>query len=56
MRQHALLARAAKGAVALVPARHVELAGDVQHLVKLLRGWLVRQRRRRPDPDLRRLA
>lgn len=46
----------AEGPVAFVPARHVELAGDVQHLVQLLRRRLVRQRRRRSDPNLRRFA
>ena len=56
MREHTFLARAAESPVALVPARHVELAGDVQHLVQFLRRRLVRQRRRRTDPDLRRLA
>ena len=56
MRQHAFLARAAEGPVALVPARNVEIAGDVQHLLQFLRRRLVRQRRRRPHPDLRRLA
>jgi hypothetical protein len=37
-------------------SRHVELSGDVQHLLQFLRRRLVRQRRRWPDPDLRRLA
>lgn len=52
MRQHTFLARAAESPVALVPPRHVELAGNVQHLVQFLRRRLVRQRRRRSDPDL----
>jgi hypothetical protein len=33
MRENAFLASAAEGPVAFVPARHVELAGDVQHLL-----------------------
>ena len=56
MRQHALVTRAAEGAIALVPTRHVEFPGDVQHLVQLPRWRLVGERGRRTDPDLRRLA
>src|SRR5690606_9149502 len=51
MRQNALLAGAAEGAVALVPACHIELPSDVQHLLQLLRWRLVRQRRGWADPD-----
>ena len=41
VRQHAFLARTAKGPVSLIPASYVELAGDVQHLLQFLRRRLV---------------
>ena len=56
MGQDTFFASAAESVIALVPARHVELPGDVQHLVQLLRRRLVGERGRRTDPDLRRLA
>ena len=51
MRQDAFLTGTAEGAVSLVSRRDIEFAGDVQHLLQLLRRRLVRQRGRRPDPD-----
>ena len=56
VRKHTFLAGTAEGAIALVPACHVELPRDVQHLVELLRRRLVGERGRRTDPDLRRLV